>query len=622
MDLSQYAELFLAESREHLGTLNQLLLDWERHPTATEPLAGIFRSVHTIKGMAATMGYRRVADLAHRTENLLDLLRRGERGVNREAIDLLFRAADALEAAIEAAVQGRERAADDEPLLRELDAAAAAVEGEARGSAGSRPSAPIVTPATGEGRTVRVTLRLEAALKGARAVLVLKRMEELGAVHSIEPAPIAIESDEFDGRFSFRIDAPVPDDVLAAAVRGVGDVEDVWVGQAEAPVHRGDAPQAGGRHIRVDLRRLDTLMNLIGEMATVRGTLAALAAARSDPELDDVAIKVQHLSSSLQDQIIQARMTPVWQVFDRFPRLVRDLARQLDKQVAFRVEGKEIELDRAILDEIGDPLLHLIRNAVDHGIESPAERRAAGKAPEGRIVLSAARERNAVAIRIADDGRGIDRPRILERARAMGMVDAAVQYLTDEMLLRVLAHPGFSTAGQVSDVSGRGVGVDVVIARLRAVGGTVHLTTELGKGTTFTLRLPPTLAIVNAVLTRVGAERFALPITHVTETLALEQAAVTEVDGRTAITLRDQVVPLVHLRELLGTGGTAQTGQPVIILQIGERRSGLVVDQVLGQQEVVVKGFARPPGTLPIFSGATILGDGRPVLILDAGGLV
>lgn len=620
MDVSQYAELFLAESKEHLGTLNQLLLAWERQPDDTEPVGGIFRAVHTIKGMAATMGYRKVADLAHRTENLLDLARRGERATTADTLELLFRAADALERTIEAAVAGREGEIDLATLFQAIDHQAAEFEMELP-QRGERPSAPVIAMPAGVGRSVRVLLRPETPLKGARALLILKRMAALGTIHGIEPAPVALESDEFDGLFTFRIETDASDDALGQTVRSIGDIESVHAGTDEAAA-KADVAGARARHIRVDLRRLDSLMSLIGELATARAHLSALSGRRADADLEDVTLKITRLSEELQAEIVQARMTPVWQVFDRYPRLVRDLARQLGKQIDFRVEGKEIELDRALLDEIGDPLMHLLRNAVDHGIEPPEERRAVGKAPEGEIVLSAVRERNAVAIRVRDDGRGIDRRKILELAKARGVVQADVEGLTDEQLLRVLARPGFSTAERVSDVSGRGVGIDVVASRLRWMGGTVEVKTDPGHGTTFALRLPPTLAIVRAVLTRVGTERYALPITHVTETLELRGAELTDVNGREAMTLREHVVPLVHLRQLLQVPGDVPKSRPVIVLQIGERRSGLVVDQVLGQQEIVVKGFDAPHGTLPIFSGATILGDGAPALILDAGGLV
>src|SRR5213082_1517009 len=638
MDLSQYAELFLAESREHLSACNQLLLDWERTPANSAPVGGLFRAVHTVKGMAATMGYGRVTDIAHRTENLLDLLRRGSRPATDELLQLLFRARDALEHAVELSVVGREDELDVAEVVADLESAAALLAGPERAVPAPPTATAVVAPAApreGGGRLVQVTLRAEAPLKGGRALLALKRAQALGAVQGVTPPQAAFESDDFDGRFSFRLASSAAAAEIERAVRGAGDVEHVSVGGEErrataprsaagcaAAAAAAEATPEKSRHIRVDLRRLDELMDLIGELVTVRGRLNELAAARRDPAVDDVAIQISRLSADLQAGIIQARMTPVWQVFDRFPRLVRDLARELDKQVAFRVEGKEIELDRAILDELGDPLLHLLRNAVDHGIETPAERRRRGKPPEGEIVLAAVRERASVAISVSDDGRGIDRARILERAKREGLVDPNAEALSDAQLLRVLARPGFSTAEAVTSVSGRGVGIDVAVTRIRALGGSIEIRSVEGKGTTFVMRLPVTLAIVRALIAGVGAERYALPLTYVSETVEFGVQATTTVEGREAIVLRDRVVPLVHLRRLLGVSGDAPTRCPIIVLEMGERRSGIVVDGMLGQQEIVVKGFDAPQGTLPVFSGATIMGDGVPALILDAGGLL
>ncbi|OLD89821.1 MAG: hypothetical protein AUG85_01155 [Gemmatimonadetes bacterium 13_1_20CM_4_66_11] len=609
MDLSQYAELFLAESREHLSACNQLLLEWERHPASPEPVGGLFRAVHTIKGMAATMGYGRIADLSHRLENLLDHLRRGGTAPTDEIIQLLFRATDALEKAVGLAVAGREREADL-AILTDIDRLTLQTKPTPQPSALARhfaepvepaepaepldlqrlraaPAAPAAPAASGASRLVHVLIRPEAPLKGGRATLVIRKMQSLGTIHRIQPAAAAFESDDFDGRFAF----------------------------------------GRGRHIRVDLRRLDTLMDLIGELVTERGRLNELAArwVGQDPEIDEVAIHISRLSADLQNEIIQARMTPVWQVFDRFPRLVRDVARQLDKQVEFRVEGKEIELDRQILDELGDPLVHLLRNAVDHGIEAPAERKRRKKSPEGEIVLAAVRERSSVAISISDDGRGIDRVQILEKAKREGVVGPHVESLSDDQLLRVLARPGFSTAEAVTNVSGRGVGIDVAMTRIRALGGSIEIRTEPGKGTAFVLRLPVTLAIVRALIAAVGHERYALPLTYVAETVEFGTTPLTTMEGKDAIVLRDRVVPLVDLRKLLGTNGGAPAPpprRPVIVLEMGERRAGIVVDGMLSQQEIVVKGFDAPQGTLPVFSGATIMGDGVPALILDAAGLV
>jgi two-component system chemotaxis sensor kinase CheA len=621
MDPGKYADLFLTESREHLTNINQQLLEWERNPSAAGPVDAIFRAVHTIKGMAGSMGFTAVATLTHRAENLLDLLRRRRGATESETIDLLFRTADTLEQAVEHSVGGGEGELDVSDLVADLDRAAAGFESSTKRGA-PRTRASIETEAVGGGRRVQVTIKADASLKGARAMIVLRRMESLGPMSGLEPPLDVLEGEDFDGKLQFFLDSDAPDHVIEEAIRTAGDVEEVVIGQAEAGALVKTGAKRKARHIRVNLDRLDALMNQIGELVNARGRLAELSAERADPDLEDVVITISRLTGELQAEIIQARMTPVWQVFDRFPRLVRDVARQLGKRIDFRVEGKEIELDRAILDEIGDPIVHLLRNAVDHGIEPPEERKAAGKRPEGRVVLSAARDRSTVAIRVSDDGRGIDRERVLADAKAIGLVDEETQTLGDDQLLRVLARPGFTTAEEVSDVSGRGVGIDAVVTHIRVLGGSTEFKTQKGAGSTFTLRLPPTLAIVRTMLARAGKERYALPLTHVEETVELDPQLVTELDGAKAIMLRERVIPLVFLRELVQAEGEPIERPPVIILQVGDRRAGLVVDSMAGQQEVVVKTFDTPRGMLPIFSGATILSDGRAVLILDAGGLV
>jgi two-component system chemotaxis sensor kinase CheA len=474
----------------------------------------------------------------------------------------------------------------------------------------------------GPGIWISVQVDPSSTLVGARAAVVVGRMEAMGTVHEIRPSPSAFESDDFDGQFNMLLETSLEPELIEREIRAAGDIKQVSVGAGESAREVKDVPSGRSRHVRVDLQRIDSMMDLIGELVTARDQLTQLSTTRAEGDLDDLTLKISRLTSDLQSEIIQVRMTPVWQVFDRFPRLVRDLARQLDKQVEFQVEGKDIELDRAILDEIGDPLVHLLRNAIDHGIEPPAEREAMGKPAKGRIVLSALREKAKVAIKVSDDGRGIGRDKILENAKRDGLVGEDVDTLGDELLLKVLARPGFSTANEVSDVSGRGVGIDVVVTRLRALGGGLEVSSEVGGGTTFTLQLPITLAIVRALTAVVGNERYVLPITHVTETLDLDSSAVTELEGQSGLMYRGAVIPLVDLREVVSVSGTVPARRPVVVVQIGGRRSGVVVDTLTGQQEIVVKSFDPPNGTLPIFSGATILGDGMPVLILDAGGLV
>ncbi|HEY8106882.1 MAG TPA: chemotaxis protein CheA [Gemmatimonadales bacterium] len=614
----KYLALFLAESREHLGTCNQLLLEWERDPAASAPVNGFFRAIHNIKGMAATMGYGAVADLAHRVENVLAAIRAG-RAATPDLIQLFFQSVDALEKAIAGAAAGK-----DEPaagLLLALDDAGGRLASPA--AAPARASAAPAKPTARKGprtRVVGVTIRSAASMRGARAMLALRRAEALGPVTSVKPAAAQFEREDFDGRFVFQVSTDAPVSRIEAAIRSAGEVAAVAF-DADVVIEA-DGPVAVGRQIRVDLRRLDAMMKQVGELVVARNRMVELV--RGDgSELAELAGLVSRLVSELQTEVVAVRMTPVGEVFERFPRLVRDLARDLGKQIRFEAEGGDIELDRAILDELGDPLLHLIRNAADHGLEPADERVAAGKPPEGRILVSAVRERRSVAIRVSDDGRGIDRAAILAKAKREGLAEAGVDLLTDDLLLRVLARPGFSTAVQVSGVSGRGVGVEVALARARALGGSLEVQTERGVGTTFTLRVPLTLAIVRALLAQAGEERYAVPLVYVAETVEFDARAVTALRSREALLVRDRVIPTVHLRDLVA----ARTGQeparrPTIILEVGERRAALVVDALLGQQDIVIEPFDAPRGMPPYLGGATILADGAPALILDAAALV
>jgi two-component system chemotaxis sensor kinase CheA len=653
MDLNKYAALFLAESREHLTTCNRLLLDWEREPGSTEAVAGLFRAIHSLKGMAATMGYGRLADLAHRTEHLLDAIRGGRAPAGAAVVDLLLKTVDALERGVDDAAAGADVGFDPGELPALLEAAAAApvfvlprkatraakTGGKKGGKAAPTPELPTAPeqapmPDFGEesGRVVRVEIRPEAQLLGARAHLALRRAEGLGKVTGVMPPASGFDAPGFDGRFTFRLDAPIPESQIVTAIEAAGEIATVavdadtvqtaeWrIPTAAAPAA---APAARSGQVRVDRRRLDALMSQVGELVVARNRLLELAQHQPGSELEALGARISRLVSDLQAEIIEARMTPVWQVFDRFPRAVRDLARHLGKQVRFEMEGEGIELDRAILDELGDPLLHLLRNAVDHGLEGPEERQRHGKPAEGRLVLSAARERSSVAIRIQDDGRGIDRRSVLVKAKREGIVGPEVETLTDDLLLKVLGRPGFSTAERVSSVSGRGVGIDVVLTRVRAHGGAVEISSTPNVGTTFTLRLPLTLAILRVLTARVGTERYLLPLSYVAETVDFDTQSATDVKGREAIVLRDRVVPTVHLRALLEVdAGEVPARRPGLVLEVGDRRSAVVVDALMGQQEVVVEPFDAPRGTPPLFSGATILADGTPALILDAAALV
>jgi two-component system, chemotaxis family, sensor kinase CheA len=631
MDVSKYAELFLTESREHLGTCNQLLLEWERDPAgAAGHVAGLFRSIHTLKGMAGTMGYANLAALAHQAENLLDGLRAGKLVPGPDLLELLFRTVDALEEGVEEAAAGRDAQLELGRVASELDrAASGASDTEAMRTTAAHRISELAGAPAGEGLHVLVRLKAGTLMPGVRALLALKRAETLGTVSGVRPPVNAFEAEGFDGQFVFRLASQLNAAEIESALRGAGDVEFVQVGEAApaavaAPVERAARVAADrGSHIRVDLRRLDSLMNQVGELMVAKGRLQELVA-REHPELEALAARIGRLTGDMQAEIIAARMTPVWQTFDRFPRLVRDLARQLGKQVRFDVEGEGIELDRVILEEIGDSILHLIRNALDHGIETAAERKKAGKPLEGRLHLAAAQERQGVVIRVSDDGKGLDRNAILLKAKREGLVEDDVERLDDDALLRVIARAGFSTAKQVTDVSGRGVGIDVVVSKVRQLGGAVEIRTTEGKGTTWVLRLPMTLAVVRVLLARVGGERYALPLASVAETIEVSPDSAGVLQGAEALVLRDQVIPTRDLRKVLGVESDIPSPKrrPGIILQVGDRRAALLADALVGQQEIVVEPFEAPRGMLPLFSGAAILGDGVPALILDAATLV
>ncbi len=382
------------------------------------------------------------------------------------------------------------------------------------------------------------------------------------------------------------------------------------------------AAQKRPRHVRIDARRLDTLMNAVGELVIARDRIAQLAETIGDEGLVEATRHASQIVSNLQNEIMTSRMVPVWQVFERFPRVVRDTARALGKEVDFKIEGKEIELDRSMLDEMGEPVLHLLRNSLDHGIEHPADRVKAGKPRVATIILTAERDRATVLIRVTDDGRGIDQVRILPRAKELGIVEADTTKLSEQELVAIISRPGFSTAEKVTDISGRGVGFDIVASKVRSLGGSLEVHTDAGLGTSVSMRLPLTLAISRALLARVDTEIYAIPLTHVVETFALSEPMLMVVKGKEVVAIRDDVFPAIRLRERVGLPeATAGSGQ-VVLVELAERRAALIVDEFVGQQEIVMKQFDGVNGSKTLFSGATILGDGAPALIIDASTLL
>jgi len=382
-------------------------------------------------------------------------------------------------------------------------------------------------------------------------------------------------------------------------------------------------PQKGPRHVRIDSKRLDTLMNVVGELVIARDRIAKVAERVGDEELLEATLRASQILTNLQNEIMTSRMVPVWQVFERFPRVVRDTARSLGKEVEFKIEGRDIELDRSMLDEMGEPVLHLLRNSLDHGIEKPEEREKAGKPRVATLILTAERDRATVLIRVTDDGRGIDQDRVLPRAKKLGLIDKETSKLSEQELVALIARPGFSTAEKVTEISGRGVGFDIVANRVRSLGGSLEVHTDAGLGTSVSMRLPLTLAISRALLAKVETETYAIPLTHVLETFSLSQPMLLESKGRKVVAIRDDLFPAIWLRERVGL---AQPPNPavgqVVLIELAERKAALIVDQFVGQQEIVVKQFDGVDGSKTLFSGATILGDGSPALIVDASSLL
>ncbi len=627
LNLAAYVDLFRTEAREHLGEMERTLLALEAAP-APEHFDLLFRGLHTIKGMAAAMGYRDVERLAHALESRGDPLRAGREVLRPATLALLFEGVDLLRSGVETAGDGG-TPTDPTPMVARLVADRAgtptAAAPAAPGAPASAPPADAGDPVAGQApadRVVQVQLTPECPLKGVRALLVLKRLEALGTIRGTEPPQARWLNDGFTGRFAVTVRAGAGDDALGDAVRAAGDVARVVV----RPALAGDSgPAAGTRTVRLDARRLDTLLDLVSELVITRDRLLRQVEGAGDRALSRTAQELGRLVSAMQEEVLHTRLLPVSHVFDRFPRLVRDVAQGLKKEVQLVTAGRDLEVDRSLLDSLADPVVHLLRNAIDHGIESPDERRRAGKPPAGLLQLSAVRERAGIVVRVRDDGRGIDRDVVLRRAREQGLVPPGTVALDDEGLLRVVAHPGFSTAARVTTVSGRGVGVDVVSTSVRALGGAVALETEVGRGTTFILRFPVTLAITRALLVRAGGGTYAIPATQVLETLELDPAMRVVVRGRSGISLRDEVVPVVVLAEQFGLPPEPRDGEdgppPVAVVEAGGRRLAVQLDAILEQRDIVVKPLETVRGAAPWFSGATLLGDGTPALIVDVASL-
>jgi two-component system, chemotaxis family, sensor kinase CheA len=677
MDTNQYMEMFLEESREHLQSLNDGLLALENNPEDLSVVNEIFRNAHTLKGMSATMGYNRIAELTHEMENVLDLLRKEQLKMNETIIDILFKCVDSLEQMIENVGNGdAEDLVDVSELVRQLNAISS-------GNPVADKSAAETPPATaGPGNTIvltdtdrsviekaqlsglqamhiKVRLADSCLLKSARAYMVMNALDELGDAVKAAPPVEDLEQEKFERSFEVILLTAVEEKVVEDALMSISEIDQVEIEVLEKKEHKETpaakkesmhAPEAisknvseapkkqaansanhekkihAGQSVRVDIEKLDTLMNLMGELVINKVRLEQIGTTHRLADLTETLEQMDRVTTDLQSVVMKVRMVPVGQVFNRFPRMIRDLAKELDKEINLTIEGEETELDRTVIDEIGDPLMHLLRNSLDHGVEHPKDREAKGKPRTGEVGLIARHEGNNVVIMVTDDGNGINADVIRKKAVEKGMISQEeADNMDDGDAVRLVFLPGFSTADEITDVSGRGVGMDVVRSKIESLGGHVDVETKIDEGSVFKIKLPLTLAIIQALLVKVQEEMYAIPLGSIDSTINITLDDIKTVQNKEVIVLRGQIIPIIRLGDVLNVPKVDKAENEdifVVIVHLGDRKAGIVVDNLIGQQEIVIKTLGKLLVGLKIISGATVLGDGRVALILDVGALM
>lgn len=681
MEMNQYLSMFIDESREHLQALNDNMLILEASPEDISIVQNIFRSAHTLKGMSATMGFEDMASLTHEMENVLDLVRNHKLAMNPFIFDAIFKSLDALEAMLEDIVGGGPGQADVSAIVAVLKSIVTG-DYEKQGTGGEAPAAEMAEEGLDEFQLsileqsieagmqvfwIRVTVEQTCVLKAARAYMVFNCLEQQGDIVKSDPTVEDIEKEKFEQSFTVYYISEADGEELARQIGNISEIESVKVErldanglrekarpsakasapaqptaaeeiasasatptESKAPPVRAEAPaaraNAASRTIRVDIERLDVLMNLFSELLIDRVRLEQLASEVKRADLTETVEHMARVSSDLQSIVLKLRMVPVDNVFNRFPRMVRDLAKTLEKKVDLVISGAETELDRTVIDEIGDPLVHLLRNSVDHGVETVPERLAAGKPETGKVNLRAFHSGNHVFIEIEDDGKGINRDKILATAVKRGIVaQEQGASMADEEVYLLLFAPGFSTADKISDVSGRGVGLDVVKTKIESLGGSVQVSSTLGVGTKFSVQLPLTLSIISAMLIKLGDEKYAIPLSSIVETAIVRRDDIRVAHGSKLIDFRGGIVPLLQLGELFEvpdyTAGQEEEVE-VVIVRKGDKLAALLVDEFIGQQEIVLKTLGRYLTNLFAVSGATILGDGQVALIIDTNALI
>jgi two-component system chemotaxis sensor kinase CheA len=642
MEISQYLSVFMDECQEHLLTLNQSLLELEHNPDNSGILDRIFRAAHTLKGASATMGFNKMADLTHAMEDVLSKLRSKELEVNADIMNTLFEAVDLLEILTNKIGEGKEEDIEIGGVIQELrhfvTAETAPVKAERRQKMQLRyldTEREQISSAMGEGAKlyhIDVTLADDCLLKGARVFMVLREIEKKGTIIRSIPTVKDLEDENFDLRFIIGVISTVSREELQKAVSNISDVAKVMIEEisleqiqiekrASDVVEHDKSKISSNPTVRVEIKKLDDLMNLVAELVISRSRLESLGAVIRSRELDEVVEQVGRLTLDLRDSVLKARMVPVETVFSRFPRLVRDLSKELGKQIELEIYGGETELDRTVIDEIGDPLVHIIRNAIDHGIEGTLDRQQQNKPEQGKIILNAFQEGNSVVITVSDDGRGFDVRKVREKALRLGLISPELlAEMRDDQILDFTFLPGFSTAEKVTDLSGRGVGMDVVKTKVDSLGGLVHIESALGEGSTIFIRLPLTLAIIQTLMVQLGKEVYAIPSSYIEQITSLKKEDIKRIRKQEVFMLRGEVVPLIRLQDVLDTPDARNRffeELDVVVLKVGERLIGCVVDGLMRQQDVVIKSLGGFLGSVKGIAGATILGDGRVALILD-----
>ncbi|MFC7784349.1 MULTISPECIES: chemotaxis protein CheA [unclassified Rossellomorea] len=673
MELSQYLEVFIEESKENLQTCNEQLLELEKNPENLAIVNEIFRSAHTLKGMSATMGYEDLANLTHKMENVLDAIRNEKIKVTPEILDIVFKSVDDLEAMVFSIADGGDGKRDVSEVVTLLQAIE---KGEVLQSASNEVAASsateihtlsmkyeafeqtVIQQSYEQGFhcfEITVSLREDCLLKAARVYMVFEVLEQIGEVIKSFPTVDQLEEEQFDHSFVVAVVSKGDASGIEKSIRKVSEVEEVTVleltshhlhdneNNANEEQHREGVEKEreemipkttsnpskqsnpSSKTIRVNIERLDVLMNLFEELVIDRGRLEQISKDLNNPELNETVERMTRISGDLQSIILNMRMVPVETVFNRFPRMVRQLARDLNKEIELEIIGAETELDRTVIDEIGDPLVHLIRNALDHGIEMPDVRTKNGKPEQGTVKLRAYHSGNHVFIELEDDGAGINKQRVLEKAIQKGIVSEEVaQTLSDRQIYELILASGFSTAEQISDISGRGVGLDVVKATIESLGGSITIDSTVGQGSLFSIQLPLTLSIISVMLVEIEAEKYAIPLSSIIETAIVKKEEMMNAHNQRVIDFRGKIVPLLFLKDVFEVPKDSKDEDlySVVVVRKGEKMAGLVVDSFIGQQEIVLKSLGNYLHDVFAISGGTILGDGKVALIVDCNALI